>query len=888
MANFYEHYQIPYDYNNQVNNLYDHTYYYDNNQQQQYYSDPVSYNCYNNWNGSEYETASASSESYNCFNNWNGSEYETASASSVSYNNWNGSEYETASASSVAYSVSTMSEPKHLFYDPNLYTTYESPPQFNIYYSVQEFNEPRFDEYDPTPYSGGFDIVATYGKPLPQSVEICYPSSTAALGKPPTPPEIITPVPLGIYDGGEKKAVKKRVTFSEPLTEAKPLEPVKEVDDHEDESEDEEEEDDEEEEEEEEDHSSSYEPVKSDNVVDKEAVKALYVPSGYGLEATDLCEVIFGGYFPCVLRNKRRQEDEKDRAAGVSCWESNDADPWKSTSDYIFGDSYPYGYDNRVQRSQFEISSYGYQRVQCLLAFTLSRDTSRSLSLTGLLTVLNVNDMANLPLGFGAIVLLLVGSLINPTDAEIHEYDNNDADASAASSATHSMGKSVIRFDDITFVRTKEAAFKQKSKLENAGLVETLVFEVKDRERIGGSFLKSDAICCTQELADAGSCNLGEVIIQRDPTEPHWPKRIKTFFAEQKEEVKMSPEAVIINKTGRYIVYFTTCDEDLDGTVVRGRTVWKNLDGYLPGETAPLMKFYGFMFVAYMLLGVVWFPRFVRYWKDGIQLHSHVSLVIAFSMYELAFMYSGFAYLDSVGTSPVKATLWAVSFSSARKALSRLLLLALTSGYGLVKPEISGFTPRMLLLGGMCYVISLSLGSAQHFGSLTEDGMTLLMLSWAIMETCFLQWIFRSLWNTLKKLKVNKRNIAKLQLYKNFAVVLVTMVVLNIAWVYVEVYINDSLSELWQVKWMIPAFWYVLAYALLVVICCFWPPTEKPTRYLYVAEMEDEFEEEEQDEDLVLAEAGMKSEDGRNVEREERKSLLEALILLFGNIPRES
>ncbi|CAA7055300.1 unnamed protein product [Microthlaspi erraticum] len=346
----------------------------------------------------------------------------------------------------------------------------------------------------------------------------------------------------------------------------------------------------------------------------------------------------------------------------------------------------------------------------------------------------------------------------------------------------------------------------------------------------------------------------------------------------------MSPEAVIINKTGRYIVYFTTCDEDLDGTVVRGRTVWKNLDGYLPGETAPLMKFYGFMFVAYMLLGVVWFPRFVRYWKDGIQLHSHVSLVIAFSMYELAFMYSGFAYLDSVGTSPVKATLWAVSFSSARKALSRLLLLALTSGYGLVKPEISGFTPRMLLLGGMCYVISLSLGSAQHFGSLTEDGMTLLMLSWAIMETCFLQWIFRSLWNTLKKLKVNKRNIAKLQLYKNFAVVLVTMAVLNFAWVYVEVYINDSLSELWQVKWMIPAFWYVLAYALLVVICCFWPPTEKPTRYLYTAEMEDEFEEEDEDEDLVLAEAGMKSENGRNVEREERKSLLEAFILLFVNI----
>ncbi|KAF8090690.1 hypothetical protein N665_0469s0025 [Sinapis alba] len=324
MANYYEHYQIPYDFN-QVNNLYDHNYY-DNNQQQQFGFYPVSYD---NWNGlSEYETTSAS----------------------------------------VAYSVSTMSEPKHLFYDPNVYTTYyESPPQFNIYCNVQGFNEPEFEEYDPTPYGGGYDIVATYGKPLPPSVKICYPSSTSAHANPPSPPETIAPVPLGVYDGGgEKKVVKKRVTFSEPLEEARPLEVTKE-DDHQEEEIDEEddeewEEDENEDEEEEEDESSSYGSTTKPESVETETgeVKAVYVPSGYGLEATDMCEVIFGGYFPCVLRNKRRQEDDNKRAAEVSCWESTDSDPWKMTSDYLFGDSYPYGYENRFERSQFEISSYGY------------------------------------------------------------------------------------------------------------------------------------------------------------------------------------------------------------------------------------------------------------------------------------------------------------------------------------------------------------------------------------------------------------------------------------------------------------------------------------------------------------------------------------------------
>lgn len=36
-----------------------------------------------------------------------------------------------------------------------------------------------FDEYDPTPYGGGYDIVLTYGRPLPPSNETCYLSSSS-------------------------------------------------------------------------------------------------------------------------------------------------------------------------------------------------------------------------------------------------------------------------------------------------------------------------------------------------------------------------------------------------------------------------------------------------------------------------------------------------------------------------------------------------------------------------------------------------------------------------------------------------------------------------------------------------------------------------------------
>ncbi|KAG7645887.1 Lung seven transmembrane receptor-like [Arabidopsis thaliana x Arabidopsis arenosa] len=515
--------------------------------------------------------------------------------------------------------------------------------------------------------------------------------------------------------------------------------------------------------------------------------------------------------------------------------------------------------------------------------------------------------MTNLFLGFLVISFCLLGNLIHAADGSIHDYNNSGGftkianaryfvggsegiygseflDVHHASSDTPLLkGNSFIRFDDITFVRTKESASKQNSTLAAAGLVEAILFEVKQRDRVGGSFFKSEDMCCTPKVADAGSCNLGEVMISADPNDPEWPKRIPTFFKRGEEEVKMSPEAVIIKKTGLYTVYFMTCDPELDGATIRGRTVWKNRGGYLQGEKAPLKKFYASMLLAYVVLGLVWFPQVAQYWKDGIQLHSHINFVIAFTMGELAFLYLDFVYLDSAGTSPMEVTVWAITLSSMRKALSRLLLLVISSGFGIVRPTLGGITLKMLLIGVLCFVISESLGLAMQFGNISENGMNYLMLSWAILETCFIQWIFRSLSKTLKKLKLNKRNITKLQLYKMFATVLVIMVVLSFAWIYVEVYLYSSLSQFWKVKWIVPTLWYILSYAMLVLICLFWPPSEKPMRYLYVADMEEETEEED---DLSTAETGMNATKAE-YERSERKTLLEAFILLLGNIPGE-
>ena len=46
------------------------------------------------------------------------------------------------------------------------------------YYTSNDDDVDDFNDYDPTPYSGGYDITVTYGRPVPPSDETCYPLSS--------------------------------------------------------------------------------------------------------------------------------------------------------------------------------------------------------------------------------------------------------------------------------------------------------------------------------------------------------------------------------------------------------------------------------------------------------------------------------------------------------------------------------------------------------------------------------------------------------------------------------------------------------------------------------------------------------------------------------------
>ncbi|XP_031278855.1 transmembrane protein 87B-like [Pistacia vera] len=124
--------------------------------------------------------------------------------------------------------------------------------------------------------------------------------------------------------------------------------------------------------------------------------------------------------------------------------------------------------------------------------------------------------------------------------------------------------------------------------------------------------------------------------------------------------------------------------------------------------------------------------------------------------------------------------------------------------------------------------------------------------------------------------------MAKFALYRKFTNSLAVTVLLSVAWIGYELYFNaaDPLNELWRRAWIIPAFWTLLAYILLVIVCILWAPSHNPNRYSFSEETGDDLEEESIS--LTGSSVMLVGDLTTKVERKERKVSIVAEPHVFG------
>ncbi len=220
-----------------------------------------------------------------------------------------------------------------------------------------------------------------------------------------------------------------------------------------------------------------------------------------------------------------------------------------------------------------------------------------------------------------------------------------------------------------------------------------------------------------------------------------------------KSEFKSTTDAVTVERTfpieskGMYYLMFSSCNELTGEVLISGTVEWMNPYGYLPGELYGFMPFYAKMSVIYLLIAIAWTMLCAYHWRQLLMLQNCITAVIALSMIEVSLRYFDFATFNKYGVRSVGMMLSAAIFQTVKKTVSRLLVLVVALGYGILRPTLGPSGQKVIMLGGTYFIFA----SVQHIVESVSHTVTisvsqyLLMLPVAALDLVFYFWILRSL-----------------------------------------------------------------------------------------------------------------------------------------------
>lgn len=413
-------------------------------------------------------------------------------------------------------------------------------------------------------------------------------------------------------------------------------------------------------------------------------------------------------------------------------------------------------------------------------------------------------------------------------------------------------GRAYVRLDGVEFARSETTARANGGKTGGAdGLVEILMFErAATANDVIGTWDARDGtrkFCCDEDLLSRGLCSRVNRAIAKsgergDGDAGGTPSATSAFRAEVWFDgddliARSDVQAVSVDESGMYVVWFVVCDAQHAGVRVRGRTLWKNPSGYLPGAKTALLPFFGFATSAHLGLGFLWAIACVTNWRYVLELHNCITAVVGMAMTEMAAWYFDYSSFNATGYRSEFVTLVAVLLGSLRATLSRTLVLMVSMGYGVVRPTLGGISVKVVSLG-ICYLFSAAVKDVvEHVGTVDDlqpGARLFLVLPVSIFESVFVLWIFNSLSRTLTQLVLRKQT-HKLRLYRAFTNVLAAAVVASIGWLAFETWFKSTemIDKKWESVWMLHAFWHVVSFGLLAAICYLWRPDDGSARYAY-------------------------------------------------------
>ncbi|XP_060929063.1 transmembrane protein 87A-like [Limanda limanda] len=288
---------------------------------------------------------------------------------------------------------------------------------------------------------------------------------------------------------------------------------------------------------------------------------------------------------------------------------------------------------------------------------------------------------------------------------------------------------------------------------------------------------------------------------------------------------------------------------------------------YISASEWPLMVFYMVMCIVYVLLAAFWLVLSACYWRDLLRIQFWIGGVIFLGMLEKAVYYAEFQSIRYDGLSVHGAVVFAEVLSAVKRTLARVLVIIASLGYGIVKPRLGALLHRVVAVG-LLYLMFSSVEGVLRVNADRGDNTSSRVLCdivLAFTDSCIVWWIFVSLAQTMKLLKL-RRNVVKLSLYRHFTNTLIFAVIASVIfliWTTKTFRTTKCLSD-WRELWIDDAFWRLLFSIILLVIMFLWRPSANNQRYAFSPLVDEESEEEENEPMMNEAFEGMKMRGAKN------------------------
>lgn len=171
-------------------------------------------------------------------------------------------------------------------------------------------------------------------------------------------------------------------------------------------------------------------------------------------------------------------------------------------------------------------------------------------------------------------------------------------------------------------------------------------------------------------------------------------------------------------------------------------------------------------------------------------------------------------------------------------------------GFGIIKARIGDESVVRISVMSSLYFTMASIESylrlAQTESRSESRQLVLAAVPLALIDSLICYWIFTSLIQTIRALRL-RRNSIKLQFYVHFKNVLIFGVTMSITFMIYSIKIHKETECSWKDLWIDISFWHVLFSILLTVIAFLWRPTSNNQQYAFAPLLNDNDDEDEEE-----------------------------------------